>query len=105
MKAAMPLQMPGHLTETEYLQITAFLARENGINFGEMLSLEKLATIQLQEPYNEVLLTVTPTPGLMANEAGETETGQSPPLWVWLSGSLLMIVLVFGGVLWLRHGR
>ena len=45
--AAMPLQAPGHLSEEEYLSITAFLARENGLWEGAVLDDSNVHEIQL----------------------------------------------------------
>lgn len=48
MRAAMPFQDPGHLSEEEYLAISAFLAREHGLWDGRRLTPDNAATFRLK---------------------------------------------------------
>jgi cytochrome c len=46
--AAMPLQNPGHLSEEEYLAITAFLARSHGVGDGMSLDTTSVYEVRLK---------------------------------------------------------
>lgn len=105
MSAAMPFQVPGDLTEGEYLQITAFLAQENGIEYENGLTVGELATIPLHATYNEISVT-PPSADLLVNDVAGGESMLFSPFWLpLLTGFVIMIGLIFGGLLWHRHGR
>jgi cytochrome c5 len=104
-QVAMPFQWPNSLTEEEYLQITAFLARENGLADGTRFAMADLATIQIDPTYNELLPTSVPTPNLPANDLANRDSAPLLPIWLWFLGGLVVIGLTIGGLLWLRHGR
>jgi mono/diheme cytochrome c family protein len=103
MRAAMPRQVPGSLTEAEYLAIAAFLARANGLSDGVAVSEADLSTMVLNPAYRVVTPEASAEPTTVA-------TAPVPPAttshgWRWLAGGLLMCALAFGGVLWLRRNR
>ena len=89
-RAAMPFEDPGVLTEDEYWKITAFLLRENGITYSEPLDAFNAGQILL------ALSQTTPTPmpspfpssSLMANSRNWT---------------LFLPIFLLGGILFLWH--
>lgn len=102
MRAAMPRQVPGSLTDAEYLAIATFLARARGLSDGVALTEADLSTIVLNPAYMEVTPetsteTAVPSPA-------PTPTPANNGLG-WLTGGLVILILAFGGVLWLRHSR
>jgi cytochrome c len=105
MRAAMPFQVPSSLTDEEYLQIAAFLSRENGVSIETPLTITDLATIQLHSSYNEVILTSTPTPELPVTDLVAEDVPPAPFLQLWLVGGLVFIGFAIGGLLWFRHNR
>jgi hypothetical protein len=82
-KAAMPYWKPGSLTEEESWLVTAFLLRENGIQWNEKLDASNADQILLS-PGGSPL---TPTPELVA----ETRVLQTRPI---LSGWILALAAV-----------
>jgi cytochrome c len=89
-RAAMPFEDPGVLTEDEYWKVTAFLLRENGITYSEPLDAFNAGQILL------ALSQTTPTPmpspfpssSLMANSRNWT---------------LFLPIFLLGGILFLWH--
>jgi hypothetical protein len=63
----MPYQDPGHLTEAEYLALTAFLAYRHDVWDGQPLTAERLAQVRLRPA-----AAATPTP------AGTPEPPHAP---------------------------
>jgi cytochrome c len=91
-RAAMPYQAPGSLSDEEYLAITAFLARAQGMENGRSLRADTVAEVPLR-PQSEA----TPDPHREA-EASPVAAGQ---LWL-----LVLILPIVAGGLWLwRHSQ
>jgi hypothetical protein len=99
---AMPYFFPGDLTEAEYLAIVAHLARANGLGDGATLTRANIADQRF--PWAAQVI-ATPPAVLVATP--------QPPAPV-LADQLLslaplavgLVVVILGGiVLWLRHGR
>jgi len=88
-RAAMPFEDPGVLTEDEYWQVTAFLLRENGIAYTGRLDASSAAQILLpwaQQP--------TPTP---------TPLPPAPPSEDPLNWTIFFLIFLLGGILFLWH--
>lgn len=102
-QTAMPFQVPNSLTEEEYLQISAFLLRENNVSYEDTLTMQNIATIQLHATYNEEIAEATPTPGTVMNENNPNGTMNNTLNWSWLAGGVLIIMLGLGGLIWRRH--
>jgi len=109
--AAMPLQNPGHLSQEEYLAITAFLARSHGVGDGMSLDTANVYEVRLKPRPAES----TETPALSQNDQ---EPGAPPadnpnhstldrqPIIVAVitTVSLALIFFVIGGAwLWRRE--
>ncbi len=113
MRAAMPRQVPGSLTDAEYLAIAAFLARAHGLSDGVALAEADLSTIILNPAYMEVTSTAEAEVALPAAMPSALVTAVPAPLpaattnrWMgWLAGSVLFFLLLLSGVLWLRHNQ
>ncbi|MBX3055041.1 MAG: c-type cytochrome [Anaerolineae bacterium] len=106
MRAAMPRQVPGSLTDAEYLAITAFLARAHDLSDGVALAEADLSTIILNPAYMEVTAdnaggTAVPSTPV----APSPEPAAVPARTEWLAVGLVILLLFLGGALWLRHGR
>ena len=90
MRAAMPFEDPGVLTEDEYWQVTAFLLRENGIAYN--VELNDSTADQILLPWAQPTPTPTPPPF---------------PSSLFSSGSagwvLLIFIFLLGGILILWH--
>lgn len=117
--AAMPYNAPGSLTEEEYLQVAAFLAREHGVWDGQPLRPETAPNLRLRpgapapspaaspDLGSQALSTPAP-PGQTAHVVGDQgppadEWTQSWPLVILLLAVAVIVVALFGG-LW-RRGR
>lgn len=88
--AAMPYQDPGHLTEEEYLAITAFLARAHNVWDGTPLNPGNLHNFRLRPA--AVTETPPPTLSLPESENNNEDSNQQ-------DGTNLFIVGIIGGVL------
>lgn len=105
-QTAMPFQMPNSLTDQEYLQVVAFLARENGVEAAHQLTIANLATIQLHQTNSELLPTSLPAPEAPANDLAARDLSRPIPAWLRLMSILVVLSLAaLGGWLWFRHGR
>lgn len=72
--AAMPYQNPGHLSEEEYLAITAFLARAHDLWDGTSLNIDNIGSFRLRSPAaSETADPSVPQPTQVEN-AGNDET-------------------------------
>ncbi len=105
MRAAMPRQVPGSLTDAEYLAIAAFLARANGLSDGVAVTEADLSTMVLNPAY----MVMTATPEASVSPTATAAVSVPPALtgngWRWLVGGVVTLVLVSGGVLWLRRNH
>jgi hypothetical protein len=106
-KAAMPLQNPGHLSEEEYLAITAFLARGRklwtGVPEGVSLDATNSWNIFLKPPAAEVVkdqetATMEARRGLLSFMDGGFGA-------ILLAGLIGLILFVIGSVLIWRRVR
>jgi cytochrome c len=104
-QTAMPFQMPNSLTDQEYLQVVAFLARENGVEAAPQLTIANLEIIQLHQTTSELLATSVPTPKPPGDDLTPAVLSRSNSAWVWVAGGLVVMVFAVGGLLWFRHGR
>lgn len=104
-QTAMPFQMPNSLTDQEYLQVVAFLARENGVEAVPQLTIANLETIQLHQTTSELLATSVPAPKPPGDDLTPAVLSRSNSAWVWVAGGLVVMVFAVGGLLWFRHGR
>jgi mono/diheme cytochrome c family protein len=105
MRAAMPRQAPASLTDAEYLAIAAFLARANGLSDGVALTEVDLSTMVLNPAY----MVMTATPAMSVSPTAPAFVPVPPATtgngWRWLVGGMVTIILVSGGVLWLRRNH
>jgi cytochrome c len=88
-KAAMPFWKPGSLTEEESWLVTAFLLRENGVQFNKELDASNAEQIFLSQSG----LSPTPLPEISV----ETTFHQSTPVyskWLLLLAATLVIIVV-----------
>lgn len=102
--AAMPYQDPGHLTEEEYLAITAFLARAHDLWDGTPLTAENVNNILLHPGEATVTPTSTVTPVATESQSNNQDNNQSPSgdtvttfiigLVAGLGGSLFVIFML-----------
>lgn len=113
-RAEMPLEYPGKLSEEEYLAITAFLARSHGAWDGSPLTIDNVEQVRLRTGLAEDngpqaeqtagdvvgLLSGTPTPNGVSVGAGEPPKAVND-LFAW-GGIVLALILVGGGWLWPR---
>ena len=106
MRAAMPRQVPGSLTDAEYLAIAAFLARARGLSDGVVLTEADLSTIVLNPAYMEVTAADVEATAVPAAPPTPVPEPAAATLRVeWLAGGIVILLLFLGGVLWLRHSR
>lgn len=96
-KAAMPYQAPGTLSDEEYLAITAFLAREHGVWHSRPLRTETVGQLRFQEA-------VDAAPETPAAESADPSPGQ-PRTDYRLTAILLVAVPILLGGLWLWGRR
>lgn len=107
-RGAMPLEMPGRLTDDEYLALMAFLAQKRGIWDGTPLTERSVLQIRL---HPEKLAAATPTPEPTAVPQSLQTPSTTSTTWLLgsgllLSGLLLSMVVLIGGLgLWLRSKR
>ncbi len=94
-RETMPLELPGRLTDEEYLAITAHIAREHGIWDGTPLTKENVVQLRLRPTTTEALETPQPT-----DHSGNTAPFSSTPLLV--LGGVGVLFLAAGGA-WLWH--
>jgi hypothetical protein len=95
LKARMPWQAPGSLSEDEYWQLTAYLIRANGYDPGPVpLNEERAAALSLG-------VKPTPTPTPASPLAGFMESAGSG-FWLAASGALALVLLV-ALVAWIRR--
>jgi cytochrome c len=93
-RAAMPFEYPGSLTEEEYWRITLFLLRENGINFDKDLDASNADQILL--PWAQPTPTPTPLPPTLFTSG-------------FAGWPLLVALFILGGIpflwraLWRKH--
>lgn len=103
---AMPYFFPGDLTETEYLAITAFLAREHGRWDGMPLTTGTAINYSFQPSLNipaQVSPDPSPIPELSGGQASGLTIGTNEMIItaLWLGG----LLLAGGIVLWRRYRR
>ncbi len=96
----MPHQWPGILEDEEYLAITAFFARDQGVWQGQQLAKEALADLRLRPLPTPI---PSPTPPPATHEPNPTA---SPATFTWLYlGIGLFLILLLGGFLWRQRNR
>jgi len=101
-RGAMPLEMPGRLTDEEYLAITAHIAQKHGIWDGTPLTEESVLQVWLRPGAAEP----TATPQASTNNlTSKPEQTSEAPLPVFVFGGIGVLFLATGGVwLWRRQG-
>jgi mono/diheme cytochrome c family protein len=119
-QAAMPFQDPGHLTEEEYLAITAFLARAHGVWDGKPLDASNVHTVRLNAGSSpgEAESAGEQQPATPAKRVAETATvagasttpdsttaGPAINIAAWVAAIALLLVVAAGFIIWRRHGR
>lgn len=101
-RGAMPLEMPGRLTDEEYLAVTAFLAHKRDIWDGTPLTDRSVLQIRLR-PEEEAVLTA---PTLIPTAVPQTTSSLLPITsnnWLFGGSLLLSTVVIIGGLgLWRR---
>lgn len=110
-RASMPRQVPGTLTDEEYLAIVAFLSRAHAVWDEEKVTAVSAETIIINTPQPAI---VEPTPTPLAtsalSEADVTVSTTTAPaassetIWLWVGGLFLLLLLI-GGVLWRKLTR
>ena len=98
LKARMPWQAPGSLSEKEYWQLTAFLIRENGLDPGDTPLDEQNAKLFTLKPEP----TVTPTPEALGEPLREYLGGN---IQIVAGMGILMALGLATGLLWVRSSR
>lgn len=103
---SMPLNAPGSLPAEEYLAITAFLAREQGLlaNHTAVLGQSDLATLWLN-PAEATAQAARPAPTATPTAVAaipENKTAPTQPVWGWVGGGLLLLLVLAG---WCVYGR
>jgi len=95
-RAAMPFEDPGVLTEDEYWQVTAFLLRENRITYPEPLDASNADQIllSLSQPTPTPIITSTPPP------PSSTPSPASENSRNW---TIFLLIFLLGGILFLWH--
>lgn len=88
MRAAMPFQDPGHLSEEEYLALTAFLARAHGVWDGRPLDTNNVYQVRLRSATAE-----TVTPPASPAPAGVSQNPQAGNGLVYGAAAVLIIFL------------
>ena len=83
-RAAMPFQNPGSLTEEQYYQIVAFLLRQNGLMDGQ-------TEVNSTNAAQIVVSRATPAP---TPQAAEVQAGGGAWGWVILAGSLVIALIL-----------
>ena len=99
---AMPYQAAGHLSEAEYLAITAFLGRAHGVWDEKPLNTASAVEVRLQPlaPEN-VLLSPEPVVTAPATATAPRLHGSHSQVWPWFG--IIVVLLLMGGVwLWRR---
>jgi hypothetical protein len=98
LKARMPWQAPGSLSEEEYWQLTAFLIRQNGLDPGSTPLNEQNAKLFSLQPEP----TVTPTPVSMGESLMQWMGGNNKIF----AGTGILLVIGFAlGLFWVRLAR
>jgi mono/diheme cytochrome c family protein len=102
-QAAMPYQDAGHLSEAEYLAITAFLARAHGVWNEQSLNTANVGEVRLQPlaPEN-VVLSAEPVVTAPAIAAAPRPPVSQRQAWSWL-GIIVVLLLLGGAWLWHRY--
>jgi cytochrome c len=98
--AAMPYQDPGHLTDEEYLAITAFLARGHGLWNGTPLTAENAAGLLL--PAGQPAPSSPEPAATPGSTPGPTQERASPGGWP-LVAALAGAAIIAGAWLWRRR--
>lgn len=96
-KAAMPYQAPGTLSDEEYLAITAFLAREHGVWDGRPLQTDTVEQLRFQQD-------VEATPATPRAERADPSRAE-PYTDYRLAGILVLAVTILLGGIWLWGRR
>lgn len=91
-RAAMPFEDPGVLTEEESWQVTAFILRENGLSYTGQLDASNANQILL--PSSQQTPTPVPTPTLLP----PSPSTANPVYW-----TLFLLIFLLGGILFLWH--
>ncbi len=104
-RASMPRQVPGSLTDEEYLAIVAFLGQAHGVWNGEPISAVSAEQIILNTPQPQPTAVVEPTPTSLATAVPTTPSSENANEinWLLVSGMALLLLLVMGGVLWRKQ--
>lgn len=105
MAAAMPYQAPGHLSEEEYLAITAFLARAHNVWDGTPLNTENVGNFRLrpvEATTTPTSITLSPVPA--ESQINNQDENQSQPdettntfivgLAAGIIGSLIVVIIL-----------
>lgn len=103
---AMPLFFPGELTEEEYLAILAFIARENNIWDGTPLTTANLDRYRVS-PHATTDAGTEPSPAATLPAATSPGGGRVGPIELVLIGvgSVALLLMVGGVLLWRKHGQ
>ena len=91
-RAAMPFEDPGVLTEEQAWQVTAFILRENGISYPEQLDASNAGQILLAPSQ------ATPTPAPPPQSLPSSSQMANPLNW-----TLFLPIFLLGGILFLWH--
>jgi cytochrome c5 len=96
-RGAMPLEMPGELSDEEYLAIMAFLAQEMGLWDGQPYDAYTVRQVWLRPDSAPTPPSVQP----LATPQPESASATLPVFW---GASLLfgLLVILGGGILWSR---
>lgn len=113
-RAKMPFEHPGVLTDEEYLAIAAFLARAHGVGDGSPLTVENIQQVRLRTMpvgdedrllsqtvgNKERFMSATPEPGVDQKQS-DNDRPVVDDSFAWM-GSILALLLFGGGWIWVR---
>lgn len=102
-RGSMPLELPGRLTDEEYLAITAFLAEKRGIWDGSTLTDRTVLQMKLRPDEQSALIAPTATPQPTAVSPSTAPSSRPTANWLVGGGLALTAIMVIGGIgLWRR---
>jgi cytochrome c len=99
---AMPFQMPGHLSDDEYLAIIAFLARAHDVGNEATITIENVSSFPLRPLATQ---SIDEQPQTVADDEAEiTQAAKDQPSVLIGLGVVVILIIIAGGFwLWRRY--